>query len=57
MHGIASIQDRLGFRSREEIVGFATIAAEMLQQGMNRSWVTRQQSDGTENVKPTPASN
>jgi AcrR family transcriptional regulator len=35
MHGIASIQDRLGFKSREEIVGFATIALERLQQGMN----------------------
>ena len=42
MHGIASIQDRLGFQSREEIVGFATIAVETLQQGMNRSSVTKQ---------------
>ncbi|SPF35806.1 Family transcriptional regulator [Candidatus Sulfopaludibacter sp. SbA4] len=41
MHGIASIQDRFGFQSREEIVGFATIAVETLQQGMNPSTVTK----------------
>src|SRR5260370_40616849 len=41
IHGIASIQDRLGFKSREEIVGFATIALETLQQGMNRSSGTK----------------
>jgi len=41
MHGIASVQHRLGFQSREQILGFATAAIVTLQQGMNGASVTR----------------
>jgi len=40
MHGIASMQHRVGLQCRKEILEFANMAVEALQQGLNRYSVT-----------------